>query len=104
MIGRNIRCDVRIPVPSVAGEHCELVLNDDELTVIDLGSTEGTMLNGQPVTRSLLKDRDRLKIGPVTLELREEDEADRIATSLAEVKPDSQANRTPDRRQHQSVD
>ena len=65
VVGRGPDCDVRIPLPLVSRKHCQIVQNDDGLTVQDLGSTNGTMLNDSPVVESELHPGDTLKIGDV---------------------------------------
>ncbi len=53
--------------------HATIQRNDDYYTVIDLGSTNGTLLNGQRVPANIpqrLQQGDRIKIGEVELEFR----------------------------------
>lgn len=66
VIGRETRCDIRVPLPSIADAHCELRIESEVLIVIDLGSDEGTRHNGDRVERAILADRDSLTVGPVT--------------------------------------
>lgn len=66
IIGREMRSDVRIALPSVAPQHCEIVFRDDELRLSDLDSPQGTHHNGQPVREARLRHTDRLTVGPIT--------------------------------------
>jgi pSer/pThr/pTyr-binding forkhead associated (FHA) protein len=66
VIGREMRSDVRIALPSVAPKHCEIVFRDDELRLTDLDSPQGTHHNGQPVREARLSHTDRLTVGPIT--------------------------------------
>src|SRR6185295_18659310 len=67
IIGRREGCDLRIPAPAVSRRHCRLSFQDDLLTVEDLGSANGTYVNGQSIDQPMIvRPRDRLTIGPVT--------------------------------------
>ena len=70
VIGRETRCDVRIPISSVANQHCEIRLEDEVLHLTDLNSVGGTLHNGNPVNNAKLTHADTLTIGPVTFEVR----------------------------------
>lgn len=63
IIGRDARCDVSIPLPTVAPRHCEIAVEGALLTLRDLGSATGTLHNGQPVTRAVLEPGDRVTVG-----------------------------------------
>ena len=62
-IGRRTDNDVCLPYPAVSGEHAAIVtiLNDSFLE--DLGSTNGTLVNGQRVLKHLLRNNDHIDIG-----------------------------------------
>jgi predicted component of type VI protein secretion system len=66
IVGRKHNCDLRIPLTSVSRQHCELVLKGEQLTVRDLGSSNGTFHNGVRVQQAKLKAADELAVGPVT--------------------------------------
>ena len=48
-LGRNPGNQIRISFPGVSGQHLQMTLEDDTLTVIDLDSTNGTEINGQRI-------------------------------------------------------
>ena len=66
-IGRKPHNDVQIENLAVSGEHARIVtlLNDSFLE--DLGSTNGTLVNGNPVTKHILQDSDVIEIGKYKL-------------------------------------
>jgi pSer/pThr/pTyr-binding forkhead associated (FHA) protein len=65
-IGRAARADFVIDVALVSRVHCRLVLNEaNELELEDLGSTNGTFVNGQKVTKAMLNHGDTVTIGRV---------------------------------------
>ena len=57
MLGRGTDCDLRLVDPGVSRHHAELRVEDDEVVLVDLGSTNGTFVNGEPVTARLTHRR-----------------------------------------------
>ncbi len=70
VIGRQKQCDLRIPVPSVSREHCEISIVDDIAIVRDLGSSNGTLVNGKKVEQGELMAGDVLCVGPASFVVR----------------------------------
>lgn len=70
VIGRDTRCQVRIALPTVCKQHCELQVVDGRLQLNDLESDSGTFHNGRRVQSAVLADADMLTVGPVTFEVR----------------------------------
>src|SRR5262245_3152776 len=66
IIGRRNDCALRIPSPLVSRQHCELKCNGSQLVVRDLGSSNGTFVNGSKVKQKQLKSGDTLGVGPIT--------------------------------------
>jgi hypothetical protein len=66
-IGRGFSNDFRIDDGSVSGSHCEIVLTDTGATIRDLGSTNGTFLNGAPVKEAPLRGGQRVRLGNVEM-------------------------------------
>ena len=62
VVGRHRRCDVRIASARVSRRHCCLALGRDAVLVRDLGSTNGTRINGQLVEEGVLRPGDELSI------------------------------------------
>src|SRR5262249_62274514 len=62
MVGRHRWCDVRIASPRVSRRHCCMALVRDGVLVRDLGSTNGTRINGQRVEEGVLRPGDELSI------------------------------------------
>jgi pSer/pThr/pTyr-binding forkhead associated (FHA) protein len=66
VVGRHTECDVRLPLPDVSRRHCRLQFLGGGWQVLDLGSLNGTHVNGEPVTQTALQHGDTLKVGSFT--------------------------------------
>src|SRR4051794_15540484 len=67
-IGRHDECQLRIKSSQVSRKHCELFEKKGLLLVKDLGSANGTLVNGKRVQgQRVLEVGDELTIGPVQL-------------------------------------
>lgn len=64
-LGRKRTCDLRIPVPSVSREHCQIEVNGKGVILRDLGSSNGTAVNDQRIKQTTLSPGDKVSIGPV---------------------------------------
>src|SRR4051794_5762306 len=62
LVGRKEDCDLRLDHKSVSKMHCVIVKTDGMLLLRDLGSTNGTRVNGQRVRRAILLPNDQLNI------------------------------------------
>jgi FHA domain len=67
-IGRGETCHLRPNSEQVSREHAEFTISGDSVVVRDLGSRNGTLVNGKALTTELckLKDRDLVQVGPLT--------------------------------------
>jgi transcriptional regulator with AAA-type ATPase domain/polyferredoxin len=69
-LGSGAAADLRISHPTVSRSHARLTCSDDGVTIEDLGSTNGTSLDGAPVNGPVLVDRNsELKVGAVVFHL-----------------------------------
>ena len=62
LVGRKEDCDIRLDHKSVSKLHCVIVKTDGVLLLRDLGSTNGTRVNGQRVRRAALLPNDTLAV------------------------------------------
>lgn len=71
-VGRAVASDLAIQDPTVSRQHAELELAEAGVRVRDLGSTNGTYLNGQRVSDAVAMPGSRISFGKVDFEVREE--------------------------------
>jgi predicted component of type VI protein secretion system len=64
VIGRKPEATIRIPVPAVSREHCEVRVEDGKVLLKDLGSSNGTYVNRERVQESQLAPGDLVAVGP----------------------------------------
>jgi hypothetical protein len=67
VIGRGQESDFRLPDTGVSRRHLEINWDGHTATLSDLGSTNGTTVNGNPVQTWQLSDGDVIKVGHSTL-------------------------------------
>jgi pSer/pThr/pTyr-binding forkhead associated (FHA) protein len=66
-IGRKPHNDIQIDNLAVSGDHAVIITMQDDAFIEDLGSTNGTMVNGQPISKHFLQDEDRIELGKYRL-------------------------------------
>jgi|CXWL01.1.fsa_nt_gi adenylate cyclase len=81
LVGRLATCAVPIYDGSISRDHATLTVSAQGVEVKDLGSTNGTFLNGVRVSEAVARDGDTLTFGGVSLRLRRV--AERAETQLA---------------------
>lgn len=68
LIGRADDCDLRIRHASVSRHHCALALDEDGDWILhDLGSTLGTIVDGQRIVEAAVHDGLIVRLGPAVL-------------------------------------
>lgn len=70
VIGRLEGSDVQISDPGASRRHAEVRRDGDDYVLVDLGSTNGTLVNEAAVSERALEDGDRITIGRTVLEFR----------------------------------
>ena len=73
-VGRGNEADLRIDDPGISRRHAKISLKESEggtiVTVSDLGSTNGVLLNGQPVDASQVTDGSEIRLGNTVIIIR----------------------------------
>jgi pSer/pThr/pTyr-binding forkhead associated (FHA) protein len=71
LLGRSLECDLPLSAERASRRHAEIVAGPSGHTVRDLGSTNGTTVNGAPLTgEAPLADGDALDLGGCRIEYR----------------------------------
>ena len=89
VIGRRRDCDLQIPLTRVSNRHCQLNRDQGVLKVRDLGSRNGTYLNGERIDEAVVQPGDYIGVGPITFVLQIDGQPETIA------QPDSLAPEQP---------
>lgn len=69
ILGRDDECEVTLDEGPVSRTHAKVVYQDYQPALLDLGSTNGTFLNGKRVQRAFLKHGDRIQVGANVFEV-----------------------------------
>src|SRR5258705_1379950 len=74
-VGRVSDNAFEIPEASVSSHHCEILLRGNEVVVKDLGSTNGTFINGEKIEEAVVKPGQILRVGMIEMRLESGDAA-----------------------------
>ena len=85
-IGRGPDNAIVINNPSVSARHAQLQLTGETYRLKDLGSTNGTQVNGKPVTETLLSFDDRVRFGAAEARFESDASGSRPLPQLEEIK------------------
>ena len=85
LIGRAPECDIIIDDSTVSYNHARLIIANGRITVIDLGSSNGTFVNGTAVRRATLTTAGQLQVGQVIVEFGQ----DGLQTNQLDVRLDA---------------
>ena len=69
VIGRSSELDMVLVEDMVSRKHAKITTDDKAVTIQDLGSTNGTFVNGEKIRKVELKDGDRILIGTSIIKL-----------------------------------
>jgi len=72
IIGRTPECGICLSVDNVSRQHARVFFRNEEYFIEDLGSTNGTYVNGIKVVRCVLRNSDQINIGGVKVLFTEE--------------------------------
>jgi pSer/pThr/pTyr-binding forkhead associated (FHA) protein len=94
-IGRRQDCSLRIALGNVSRRHCQLSRDGRDIRVLDLGSSNGTFVNGRRVQESPLLPGDRVQVGSLTFVLQVDGkpaESEAVTATSGDVLHDSLAD------------
>ncbi|KYF51314.1 diguanylate cyclase, partial [Sorangium cellulosum] len=67
VIGRASGATIRLNDDGISRRHARLLQMDSQVTIEDLNSSNGTLVNGEQVTRAALHDGDKIRLGSTTV-------------------------------------
>lgn len=96
-VGRRPENSLVIDEDSVSSHHAEIVFENNTYFVTDLGSTNGTYLNGEPVTTAPLAHGDELRFGSISTVFDSLNNSGEVVVDSAEPEePEVQTSRRPE--------
>lgn len=94
-VGRSSDIDLVLIEDMVSRKHAQITVNGNNIVIEDLGSTNGTFVNGERITKTAIKKGDRILIGTSIMKLVEADATVR-ATSVGDPPPMEVVNQKRD--------
>jgi hypothetical protein len=98
LIGRSSDLDMVLVEDMVSRKHARIAMQGDQIWIEDLGSTNGTFVNGEKIKRARLKEGDRVLIGTSILKLIAGDAPRDGMDAKRELENVAQARRTSQQR------
>ena len=98
LIGRSSDLDMVLVEDMVSRKHARIAMQADQIWIEDLGSTNGTFVNGEKIKRARLKEGDRVLIGTSILKLIAGDAQRDGMDAKRELENVAQARRTSQQR------
>ena len=98
LIGRSDDCSICIPADSISGHHAQLTPTKQGWVLDDLGSSNGTRVNGQTVKQSVLANGTQILLGDQIVLLFSDEPAEAPATAAAAQEPASKQEKSGEKK------
>lgn len=85
VVGRRQDCDLCVPLMVISRRHCELNQDQNQLKLRDLGSRNGTFVNGRRVEEIQLNPGDEIQVGPVKFGVQIDGQPEELRASDSEI-------------------
>src|SRR5271154_4971074 len=69
VVGRGSEAELYVNSPRLSRRHCEVKVTEHGLEVQDLGSSNGTFLNGHRIDRALVRPGDVVQVGGIAIRI-----------------------------------
>jgi pSer/pThr/pTyr-binding forkhead associated (FHA) protein len=103
VVGRSSELDMVLVEDMVSRRHAKIIVSDDQIVIQDLGSTNGTFVNGEKIKRAKLNEGDRILIGTSIIKLVAADPAS-TGASLQKMEQQARSRATQPRTMSGSID
>lgn len=88
LIGRGNDCDLRLRDPNISRHHCMIRVRPDEVTLRDLGSSNGTSVNGTRIIgQVVLQSGDEIRLGEFRCFIDLGDGSEKVQEKATDVDP-----------------
>jgi two-component system cell cycle response regulator len=67
ILGRSTNAQIRLEDDGISRNHARVTMRGEELWIEDLGSQNGTFINGEKVAEKALQDGDKIQVGATTI-------------------------------------
>ncbi|MEZ4704649.1 MAG: FHA domain-containing protein [Bdellovibrionota bacterium] len=81
-VGRGNDSKIQLASKQISRKHAQLMVDVDKVTLVDLGSSNGTLVNGKPISTCVLSNKDQILFGDVLVEFQSQ-----IASSNESLHP-----------------
>jgi pSer/pThr/pTyr-binding forkhead associated (FHA) protein len=68
-IGRSEESDVFLGEKKISRKHCQILVSDEQVRIVDLESTNGSFVNSKKISEQTLKNGDKIKVGSSVIEV-----------------------------------
>ena len=103
VVGRSSELDMVLVEDMVSRRHAKIIVSDEQIVIQDLGSTNGTFVNGEKIKRAKLNEGDRILIGTSIIKLVAADPA-QAGASLQKMEAQARSRSTQPRTMSGSID
>lgn len=87
VVGRSEKCQLRLNHEAISRQHCAFLLSPDKVVLRDLGSRNGTLVNGKKIAKQTeIKTGDEVQFGPLSFQVQIVDQAGKVVKAK-EVTP-----------------
>lgn len=76
VIGRDAKCDIRIWEEGISRQHAKIEKQQNVYVISDMGSTNGTFVNGEQFPQTIINEGDKIRVGDVLLRFSFQDAID----------------------------
>ncbi|MBZ0120890.1 MAG: DUF4388 domain-containing protein [Sandaracinaceae bacterium] len=94
VVGRSSELDMVLVEDMVSRRHAKITVTGDQIFIQDLGSTNGTFVNGEKIKRARLQEGDRILIGTSIIKLVASDSAADVVDSKSNLEEMAAGRRT----------
>lgn len=93
VVGRGEKCQLRLNHEAISRHHCAFLLTDEHVLLKDLGSRNGTLVNGAKIEKKTkLKTGDEIQFGPLSFSVEITDAAGKVIAAETKAKAESESS------------